>query len=249
MPEHFDERQLIFYAAIPGSGWSKLSLLLGCCANLNLNKSDRNPEREEIGKNGNTGLVHHKGAYWDPGMEFGQGFDDIARNYSKESFIEECLRGFTEHNDQNYLIRSHFFCEYKNLQWLTENFPNNRIIVVLRSVELSIQGWNEGMTFTNNYPNYQAWMRYPDEVHPENKEHFEGMLWKHDRMVRRWILENDDVIDIIQPNKKFINKLGYVWDDEGCEEYEKLVMVHQFFKSEVPMYDAPFAFYNCQDLW
>lgn len=238
MPENFDERQLIFYAAIPGSGWSKLSLLLACCSRLNLNNSDRSSEREEIGKNGNTGLVHHKGAYWDPGMEFGQGFDDIGANYSKEEFIESCLEAFDIKNDQNYLIRSHFFCERKNLDWLTKNFPNNKIIGVLRARDLCVEGWNEAMTFEDNYPCYSAW-----------KDNFEHLLWKHDVMLRQWILDNDDKIDIIQPNKKMINKLGYVWDKEGEEEYEKLVMVHQFFKSDVPMYDAPFAFYNCEDLW
>ena len=118
------DEQLIFYVAVPGSGWAKLSLLLGCCAKLNLNKSDRREDREEIGKDGDTGCVHHKGAFWDPQMEFGDGFDDLEKNHTKESFIAECLRPFTDVNDQNYLIRSHFFAETKNLNWLKKNFPN-----------------------------------------------------------------------------------------------------------------------------
>ena len=85
------DEQLIFYIAVPGSGWAKLSLLLGCCAKLNLNKSDRSPDREERGKQGDCGVIFHKGAYWDPQREFGDGFDDISANYTKESFIEECL--------------------------------------------------------------------------------------------------------------------------------------------------------------
>ena len=116
------DEQLIFYVAVPGSGWAKLSLLLGCCAKLNLNKSDRRADREEIGKRGDTGCVHHKGAFWDPLMEFGEGFDDLEKNYTKESFIVECLRPFTEINDQNYLIRSHFFCGNQELKLVDKKF-------------------------------------------------------------------------------------------------------------------------------
>ena len=242
------DEQLIFYIAVPGSGWAKLSLLLGCCAKLNLNKSDRRPDREERGKQGDCGVVFHKGAYWDPQREFGDGFDDIGANYTKESFIEECLKPFDTINDQNYLIRSHFFAETKNLEWLTSNFPNNKIIFVLREVNLCYEGWTTGMTFTGHYPNYKAWMRLKtQDDHPYNYEKLMMLIRRHDKMIREFVRDNDCYI--IQPNKSFINKLGYVWDEEGKEEYMKLIMTHQFFKSEVPMFDAPFVFYNCNDLF
>jgi len=243
-----NEEQLIFYTAVPGSGWAKLSLLLGCCSRLNLNKTDRRYDREERGRQGDTGVIFHKGVYWDPMREYGSGFDDIEKNYTKEKFILECLRPFEIIDDKNYLIRSHFFAEEKNLNWLVKNFPKNKIIFVLREVKLSYEGWCTGMTFTKHYPNYKAWMKYTFiDDHPENYKKLYELIVRHDKMIRKFILHNDDKIDIIQPNKKFINKLGYVWDNEGKEEYEKLVMVHQFFKSDVPMYDAPFAFYNCDE--
>lgn len=244
-----DEKQLIFYCAVPGSGWAKLSLLLGCCSKLNLNHSDRRPDREERGKQGDAGVIFHKGAYWDPMREFGNGFDDIEKNYTKEKFIEECLKPFSEKDtDQNYLIRSHFFAEEKNLQWLKTNFPNNKIIFVLREVNLCFEGWKTGMTFTKHYPNYKAWMEidFIDD-HPANYERLWKLIQRHDKMIRNFVLENDCYI--IQPNKTFINKLGYVWDENGIEEYQKLIMTHQFFKSDTPMFDAPFAFYNCNDLF
>ena len=242
------DEQLIFYIAVPGSGWAKLSLLLGCCAKLNLNKSDRRPNREEVGKTGDTGCVHHKGAFWDPGMEFGEGFDDLEKNHTKESFIKECLRPFDNINDQNYLIRSHFFAETKNTEWLVNNFPNNKLIFVLRETKLCFEGWNNGMTFKSNYPSYKAWMKYTFiENHRENYDKLWGLILKHDKMIRWFVQENDCLI--IQPNKTFLNILGYTWDEEGREEYDKLIMVHQFFKSEVPMFDAPFVFYNCNDIF
>ena len=249
MPVLSNEEQLIFYCAVPGTGWAKLSLLLGCCTKFNLNNTDRCPEREEIGKHGVPDCVHHKGAFWDPGMEFGEGFDDIGANYTKEEFIQECLRPFTEHDDRNYLIRCHHFAETRNLEWLTTNFPNNKIIFVIREIKKCYEGWNAGMTFRGNYPKYTHWMRFTFiDQHEENFKKFWGLLLRHNKMIRTFLFDHDDVIDIIQPNKKFLNKLGYVWDDEGKEEYEKLMMVHQFFKSDTPMYDAQFAFYNCGDI-
>tara|TARA_B100000945_G_scaffold298263_1_gene277967 strand:+ start:439 stop:1188 length:750 start_codon:yes stop_codon:yes gene_type:complete len=242
------DEQLIFYVAIPGSGWAKLSLLLGCCDKLNLNITDRSPKREEVGKLGNTGCVHHKGAFWDPGMEFGQGFDNLEKNYTKESFKSECLKPFTEINDQNYLIRSHFFAETSNLNWLKKNFPNNKIIFVLRDIDLAFEGWNNAMTFTGRYPCYRAWMKYTFiNEHKENYDKFRYLLKRHDKMIKEFVRDHECLI--IQPNKTFLNILDYRWDDEGQEEYEKLTMVHQFFKSDVPRFDAPFAFYNCDDLF
>ena len=242
------DEQLIFYVAIPGSGWAKLSLLLGCCEKLNLNNTDRSPEREEVGKYGNTGCVHHKGAFWDPHMEFGEGFEDLEKNHTKDSFISECLRPFTDINDQNYLIRSHFFAETKNLNWLKKNFPNNKIILVLRDTKLAWEGWNNAMEFTGRYPCYKAWMKYWFiKDHPENYANMWNLMLRHDKMIKEFTRDHDCFI--IQPNKTFLDTLGYRWDDEGKEEYEKLVMVHQFFKSDIPRFDAPFVFYNCDDLF
>ena len=248
MPVLSDERQLIFFCAVPGSGWAKLSLLLGCCSKLNLNKSDRRPEWEEVGKMGDTKHVFHKGCFWDPMREYGNGFNDIESNYTKEEFIQECLRPFEEHDDKNYLIRSHFFAETKNLNWLVENFPKNRIIFVLREPGPCLEGWTTGMTFTKHYPNYKAWMKYTFiDDHPENYQRLWELINRHDAMIRNWILDRDCYI--IQANKAFLNKLGYIWDEEGIEEYQKMLHTHQFHRVETPRYDAPFVFYNCNDFF
>ena len=252
MLENFKEEQLIFYVAIPGSGWSKLSLLLSCCKKLNLNNTDRSVERQECGKNGVPEIIHHKGAYWDPMMEFGNGFDDIGKNYTKQEFIEECLKPFQEHDDRNYLIRSHFFAETHNLNWLTENFPNNKIICVLRERQLSLEGWYSGMTFTGNYPQYKAWMEWEhrhDDDHPSHKKKLWSLIQRHDKMLRQWVLENDSRVYVINPNRRFLNDLDYSWDREGIEEYNKLMLIHQFYKCDYPHYDSPFVLYNCNDLW
>ena len=238
--------QLIFMIGLPGSGWSKMDNLLRCCSKFKANKSDYEGRWESYGNN--RLYREHKGAFWDPGMEFGEGFDNLEKNHTKDSFIKECLRPFTDINDQNYLIRSHFFAESKNLAWLTKNFPNNKLIFVLRDTRLCWEGWTTSMTFTGRYPSYKAWMKisFIDD-HPDNYSNMWGMMLRHDKMIREFVRDNDCLI--IQPHKTFLNLLGYIWDDEGKEEYDKLIMVHQFFKSEVPMLDAPFVFYNCNDIF
>ena len=104
------------------------------------------------------------------------------------------------------------------------------------------------MTFTGRYPSYKAWMKYTFiRDHPENYEKMWSMILKHDKMIREFVRDHECLI--IQPNKTFLDLLDYKWDDEGKEEFDKLIMVHQFFKSDVPMYDAPFVFYNCNDIF
>ena len=104
------------------------------------------------------------------------------------------------------------------------------------------------MTFTGRYPCYRAWMKYTFiNEHKENYDKFRYLLKRHDKMIKEFVRDHECLI--IQPNKTFLNILDYRWDDEGQEEYEKLTMVHQFFKSDVPRFDAPFAFYNCDDLF
>ena len=53
-------------------------------------------------------------------------------------------------------------------------------------------------------------------------------------------------VKITSPNDMESRRKPFT-DKEGKEEFDKLIMVHQFFKSDVPMYDAPFVFYNCND--
>jgi len=253
MPVLSDERQLIFYCAVPGSGWAKLSLLLSCCKKLNLNNSDRRPEWEERGKRADTeGIerapIFHKGCFWDPKREYGAGFDDIGANYTKQEFIDECLRPFQEHDERNYLIRSHFFAETKNLNWLTENFPDNKIIFILREPGPAFNGWNNGMEFKGRYPNYDAWMKYtylPN--HPDNYQKLYDLIVKHDAMIRTWI--DDKPVSIIQANRWFMNQLGYIWDEEGHEVWDSVFNYNNFFEVKWPSYDAPYVFYNCDDIF
>jgi len=244
------DEQLIFYIGAPGSGWAKLSTLLSCCSKLKLNTSDRSKEREETCKVSDK-VVHHEGAFWDPGMEFGEGFNDIKKNYSKESFIEECLKPFKDINTtDNYLIKSHFFAEPDNLFWLRQKFPNNKIIFVLRRNDLCFEGWDSGMTFTQHYPKYYAWMYNRDnENDPRNYEKLKQLIEYHNYSISKFIKNSQKSTIAIVPTKYFLDQLGYIWDNYGELQYEKLIEIHQFYKADYPAYDTPIIFYNCNDIF
>ena len=114
-----------------------------------------------------------------------------------------------------------FFAETKNLNWLTENFPDNKIIFILREPGPAFNGWNNGMEFKGRYPNYDAWMKYtylPN--HPDNYQKLYDLIVKHDAMIRTWI--DDKPVSIIQANRWFMNQLGYIWDEEGHEVWDSV---------------------------
>lgn len=250
------DEQLIFYIAVPGSGWAKLSLLLGCCAKLNLNKSDRRGDREEIGKQGDTGCVHHKGAFWDPGMEFGEGFDDL-RNHTKETFIEQCLGPYTDINeDDNYFVKSHFFAEKHNLEWLDTNFPNNKMVFVLRPKEYCDDRWLSTMTFTKHYPKYTAWQVEddPDEEVGEhkkiNQDSMREINRRHDLSMRSFIREATKQTIILSPTKSSLDQMGMVWDKDGYLEYAAYIKNYAVSKALTlsPSWDTSFCLYNCNGI-
>lgn len=244
------EEQLIFYCGIPGSGWAKMSALLQCCSKLKINKSDEHPSREE--REDYIFYLQHRGAFWDPGMEFGEGFDDIEKNYTKESFIEECINPYTDINqNDNYLIKSHFFAEEKNLNWLSKNFPNNKLIFVIREHNIASDRWLMSMTFTKNYPNYSAWMKNKnEEMSEENMQNFRDLNERHDGMIRRFLKAEKKDVFFVCPSKYTLNKLGFIWNQEGNSEY------NMFLRNAatgglraIPTYDQFLTFYNCSDLF
>jgi hypothetical protein len=72
----------------------------------------------------------HNGSYYGPYHEFGHGFDNISKNYTTESFLNECLGPYSDEERPNKLIRSHWFAY--NLDWLWENCKGHKMLLVWR---------------------------------------------------------------------------------------------------------------------
>lgn len=123
---------LIFAMGAPGSRWSGV---LRCIQMYHkcINTSDDLPERtyDRVGwdkKNGRERLYGwHRGSYFGPGHEYGQGFDDLENNYTKETFLEEIKKPF-ENWEGTKIIKSHWFAY--NIPTLKKWFPESKMIAV-----------------------------------------------------------------------------------------------------------------------
>ena len=248
------DNQLVFFLGIPGSGWAKIDSLMRQCKNFSFNESDYN-ENSIWGRCTNVHYLNHKGHFLGPGSGVGEGFRDIGANYTKESFIEECMKVYEDINDHDsYMVKCHWFCEKKNIKWLETNFPNNRYISVLRDVELSNSRWLTSMTFAKDYPKYTAWMvkEDPDEEFgigkhcKENEDNLKLLNHVHDINLRSFVRRKADLI--FCPTKYMLDRMGYLWDETGEHEftwYKRCYMKDKSLTTRAPVYDTAIALTNC----
>lgn len=251
----FNPEQLIFFIAIPGSGWAKIDSLLRCCKKLNFNTSDFRDDRVDMLQT--KYFVEHKGHFSGPGCEFGKGFEDLPKYHTKDSFIEEALKPYAEvNNQQHYMVKCHFFCEKQNLEWLDKTFPNNKMIFVLRDKGLCDDRWLASMTFAKNYPSYTAWQVVddPDETNgchdSRNVENFKKMNEKHDLSMRHFLRKATKPNFIVSPTRYFLDQLGFEWDTNGHKEYIAYIRNYCIGPALTltPSWDTSIGFYNCQDI-
>jgi len=182
-----DESKLIFFTGAPGSKWSAVSFILAHSTKIKINTSDRNDNRCYAHPEKFNG-VRHVGSYFGPGFEFGKNFDDLTK-LTKEEFLAEIDKPWAaEESDSYRIIRCHQFVH--SLDWLTENFPKSKIIVVSRHLNGCIDGWFGAGGFDITYPDYHEY--YKDE---------KTMLEKMDveiRLANKWIYKNNLSVHVAQ---------------------------------------------------
>lgn len=170
-----DQHKFIFAMGAPGSRWSGV---LRCIQMrfAEINTSDDSPDRTYDRRSWDSkssqmiDVGWHRGAYWGPYHEFGHGFDNIEKNYTKESFIQECIRPF-ENTNGTMIIKSHWFAY--NIEILKEWFPTAKFIAVKYGSNLDTFAWWHyvgGWDIT--YPHY-TWYKNNDlmfeKIQLENK--------------------------------------------------------------------------------
>ena len=94
----------------------------------------------------------HLGAYFDPGMEFGDFFDKIDQ-YS----VEECEREFDRPFSGSgvRIIKSHVFCH--QVDFIKRNWPDCPVVLVHRSNDACLGWWVRCGHFDITYPDYQGY--------------------------------------------------------------------------------------------
>ena len=147
--------QYLFVAGAPGSRWS------GVCKTIygspDFDRTDANPRREYSHASGAEPM--HLGAYWDPGMEYGEWFDRLSEHQPAE-----CERVFDApfSGQGTRLIKSHTFCHH--LEYLHRHWPDCGIVLVHRPDQACLDWWIEAGGFNIHYPDYRPYYRDLDTM-------------------------------------------------------------------------------------
>jgi hypothetical protein len=146
----------IFVAGAPGSKWSSVSKNIYYSPDID--RTDYSETRTYWHDAPGTLELMHMGAYFDPGMEFGDWFDRLD-HYSKEECEAEFDRPFTGTGVR--IIKSHVFCHH--LDFIKKTWPDCPIILVHRGDDASLGWWVKCGHFNITYPLYNKY--YVDLKH------------------------------------------------------------------------------------
>jgi hypothetical protein len=143
----------IFIAGAPGSKWS--SVAKNIYYSPSIDRSDFSLDRTYF--HDATGLTElmHLGAYWDPGMEFGDWFgnDNGFGKRTKQEHEAEFDRPFLGSGVR--IIKSHWFSYRQNIDFIKHTWPECPLVLVHRPDDACLGWWVKCGHFNISYPNYQ----------------------------------------------------------------------------------------------
>ena len=140
----------IFVTGAPGSKWS--SVVKNIYYSKSIDNSDYSEERTyHHDASGNMQLMH-LGAYYDPGMEFGDFFDKIDC-HDKVTCEKEFDRPFNGQGTR--IIKSHVFSY--NIDYLLQTWRDVPIVLVHRDNDSCLGWWVRCGHFNITYPSYDSY--------------------------------------------------------------------------------------------
>lgn len=175
----------IFIAGAPGSKWS--SVTKNIYFSPSIDRSDASAEREYYHDAPGTLELMHMGAYFDPGMEFDLPADITTLTRSElETIFDSAFTGTGIR-----IIKSHIFCDFDNIDYLKDLWPDCPVILVHRDDDACLGWWVKCGHFTITYPKYaeyyvdlkrmafiitrqnkgllEAWNKYSGRMPPNNQ--------------------------------------------------------------------------------
>ena len=141
----------IFVAGAPGSKWS--SVVKNIYYSPSIDRSDHSLERTYFhDATGRTELMH-MGAYFDPGMEFGDWFwYDLGKRSKQEHELEFDL---PFNGEGIRIIKSHWFSYTQHIEFIKKTWPECPLVLVHRPDDACLGWWVKCGHFNITYPNYQ----------------------------------------------------------------------------------------------
>lgn len=137
----------IFVVGAPGSKWS--STVLNTYWSPSIDQTDYSDERTYYHDATGIMMLMHIGAYFDPGMEFGDFFDEL-ENYTKEECEAEFDRPFSGTGVR--IIKSHVLSN--KIDFLRKTWPDCPVIIVYRPNDACLGWWVKCGEFYITYPLY-----------------------------------------------------------------------------------------------
>lgn len=156
----------IFVTGAPGSKWS--SVVRNIYFSNSIDRTDNTPDRTYY-KNGN---LMHLGAYFDPGMEFGNEYILNMPTYDRESLESEFDKPFSDSGVR--IIKSHVFANH--IDYIKETWPDCKLVLVYRSTDSSLGWWVRSGQFDITYPDYKPFYKDLENVARLIEEQNQGIM-------------------------------------------------------------------------
>jgi hypothetical protein len=142
----------IFVAGAPGSKWS--SVVKNIYYSPDIDRSDYSDARTYYHDASGKRELMHLGAYFDPGMEFGQFFDQL-NQYTKAQCEAEFDRPFSGTGIR--IIKSHVFANH--IDYIKATWPDCPIVLVHRDDDACLGWWVKCGHFDISYPSYNLYYK------------------------------------------------------------------------------------------
>lgn len=142
----------IFLAGAPGSKWSSVAKHL--YDSPDIDTSDQRQDRQYWHSAWGERKLMHMGAYWDPGMEFGEGFEQLS-SMSKQECEARFDAPFSGRGVR--VIKSHVFCHH--LGFIKHTWSDCPIVMVDRPNDSCLGWWVRCGHFNITYPLYDSYYK------------------------------------------------------------------------------------------
>jgi hypothetical protein len=173
----------IFVTGAPGSKWS--SVVKNIYYSPDIDRSDsslKRTYRDEL----------HLGAYWDPGMEFGQFFHRLSEHdhYQCETEFDAPFTG-----SGVKIIKSHYFALH--IDFIKSTWPDSPIVLAHRTDDACLGWWVKCGGFDIAYPNYAHYKSF-DNLALKIQQQNTGIVAAALRYPGRIALNNHQLCDILK---------------------------------------------------
>ena len=189
----------IFVAGAPGSKWS--SVVKNIYYSPDIDRSDYSDARTYYHDAGGKMDLMHLGAYFDPGMEFGQFFDQLD-HYSKDECEAEFDRPFSGQGVR--IIKSHVFANH--IDYIKATWPDCPIVLVHRDDDACLGWWVKCGHFDITYPDYAEYYKNLKTMATIIKQQNDGIqqgAWQYPRRQPQTNQELARMLDIAQPPEEY----------------------------------------------